>query len=39
MECVCKSTFDLSFVGRLVLFQSVLYRRFHCIIIIVCSSG
>ena len=24
------STFDLSFVGRFVLFQSVLYRRFHC---------
>ncbi len=25
------STFGLSFVGRFVLFWSVLYRRFHCI--------
>ena len=25
------STFSLSFVGRFVLFQSVLYRGFHCI--------
>ena len=24
------STFGLSFVGRFVLFRSVLYRRFHC---------
>ena len=31
MECVCKSTFGLSFVGRFVLFWSVLYRRYHCI--------
>ena len=23
-------TFGLSFVGRFVLFQSVLYQRFHC---------
>ena len=27
------STFGLSFAGRFVLFRSVLYRRFHCIII------
>ena len=25
------STFGLSFVGRFVLFRSVLYLRFHCI--------
>ena len=31
IECVYKSTFSLSFVGRFVPFQSVLYRRFHCI--------
>ena len=24
-------TFGLSFVGRFVLFRSVLYRRFHCV--------
>ena len=31
IECVYyKSTFGLSFVGRFVLFQSVLYGRFHC---------
>ena len=30
MECVHKSTFGLSFVGRFVLFQSVLYQRFQC---------
>ena len=30
MECVYMSTFGLSFVGRFVLFRSVLYRRFHC---------
>ena len=29
MECVCKSTFGLSFVGRFVLFRSVLYQSFH----------
>ena len=27
IECVYKSTFGLSFVGRFVLFWSVLYRR------------
>ena len=27
---IYKSTFGLSFVGRFVLFRSVLYRRFHC---------
>ena len=30
IECVYESTFGLFFVGRFVLFQSVLYRRFHC---------
>ena len=29
--CIQEYTFDLSFVGRFVLFQRVLYRRFHCI--------
>ena len=29
-ECVYMSTFGLSFVGRFVLFQSVLYQRFYC---------
>ena len=29
-ECIYKSTFGLSFVGRFVLFRSVPYRRFHC---------
>ena len=28
---VYNGTFSLSFVGRFVLFQSVLYQRFHCI--------
>ena len=31
IECVYKNTLGLSFVGRFVLFRSVLYRRFHCI--------
>ena len=30
LECVYMSTFSLSFVGRFVLFRSVLYQRFHC---------
>ena len=30
MECVYKSTFSLSLVGRFVLFWSVLYQRLHC---------
>ena len=34
IKCVYMSTFSLSFVGRFVLFQSVLYRRFHCISLI-----
>ena len=29
-ECIYRSTFSLSFVGRFVLFQSVFYQRFHC---------
>ena len=32
MECVYKSTFGLSLVGRSVLFWTeCLYQRFHCI--------
>ena len=31
IECVYTNTFGLSFVGRFVLFRSVLYQRFHCI--------
>ena len=29
-ECVYESIFGVSFVGRYVLFRSVLYRKFHC---------
>ena len=29
-DYVHMNTFGLSFVGRFVLFQSVLYQRFHC---------
>ena len=31
IECVYKSTFGLSLVGRFVLLSSVLYWGFHCI--------
>ena len=30
VETIYNSTFGLSFVGRLVFFWSILYRRFHC---------
>ena len=29
------STFGLSFVGKFVLFRSVLYQRFHCILLFI----
>ena len=37
IECVYTSTFGLSFVGRFVLFWSVLYRRFQIFLVCVCT--